>query len=141
VLEYRVHARRRHLGARSGRTFAQLLDQLVAHSAAAAADVRTGSIEDLLECVPGFGVEVADDGTLVDVRGPYHPGWCAPRVASSKPAACVRRAVLGTTIRGRGASLDADICAAAWIARAPIVIEHSDSWTRSVARLHKHGDD
>jgi D-alanyl-D-alanine carboxypeptidase len=44
------------------------------------------TIEELIACVPGFGSEVAEDGSLVDVRGRYHPRWCAPRVVSSTPA-------------------------------------------------------
>jgi len=69
----------------AGRTFAQLLDQLV-HPLRLQRTSVLESIEDLLECVPGFGAEVGDDGSLVDVRGRYHPGWYAPRVASSTPA-------------------------------------------------------
>src|SRR5437667_7643476 len=34
-------------------------------------------------CVPGFGSEVTADRHLVDVRGSYHPGWCAPRLVAS----------------------------------------------------------
>jgi hypothetical protein len=37
-----------------------------------------------------FGSEVTEDGGLVDVRGRYHPGWCAPRVVSSTPAEITR---------------------------------------------------
>jgi D-alanyl-D-alanine carboxypeptidase len=28
---------------------------------------------------------VTSDGHVVDVRGRYHPGWCAPRVVASTP--------------------------------------------------------
>jgi D-alanyl-D-alanine carboxypeptidase len=48
------------------------------------------SIDDLMACVPGFGSEVTEDGNLVDVRGRYHPGWCAPRVVASTPAEITR---------------------------------------------------
>jgi D-alanyl-D-alanine carboxypeptidase len=34
-------------------------------------------------CVPGYGREVDVGGNIVDVRGRYHPGWCAPGVAVS----------------------------------------------------------
>ena len=70
----------------SGRTFAQLLAQLVAHPLRLERTLVLETAADLLACVPGFGSEVAEDGSLVDVRGRYHPGWCAPRVASSTPA-------------------------------------------------------
>jgi hypothetical protein len=40
-------------------------------------------IDDLMGCVPGFGSEVTTDGQVVDVRGRYHPGWCAPRLVAS----------------------------------------------------------
>jgi D-alanyl-D-alanine carboxypeptidase len=40
-------------------------------------------IDDLMRCVPGFGSEVTIDGRIVDVRGRYHPGWCAPRLVAS----------------------------------------------------------
>jgi len=39
--------------------------------------------DDLMRCVPGFGSEVTSDGQVVDVRGRYHPGWCAPRLMAS----------------------------------------------------------
>jgi D-alanyl-D-alanine carboxypeptidase len=39
--------------------------------------------EDLMRCTAGLGSEVTPDGTVVDVRGRYHPGWCAPRVVGS----------------------------------------------------------
>jgi D-alanyl-D-alanine carboxypeptidase len=39
-----------------------------------------------MRCVPGFGSEVAIDGIAVDVRGRYHPGWCAPRLVTSTVA-------------------------------------------------------
>jgi len=40
-------------------------------------------VDDLMRCVPGFGPEVRSDGQVVDVRGRYHPGWCAPRLVAS----------------------------------------------------------
>jgi D-alanyl-D-alanine carboxypeptidase len=40
-------------------------------------------VADLMRCVPGFGSEVTSDGHIVDVRGRYHPGWCAPRLIAS----------------------------------------------------------
>ena len=40
-------------------------------------------VDDLMRCVPGFGSEVTSDGQAVDVRGRYHPGWCAPRLIAS----------------------------------------------------------
>src|SRR5262249_46122261 len=40
-------------------------------------------LEDLASCEPGFGSEVTPDGSTIDVRGIYHPGWCAPRLVAS----------------------------------------------------------
>ena len=40
-------------------------------------------LDDLMRCVPGFGSEVTSDQQVVDVRGRYHPGWCAPRLIAS----------------------------------------------------------
>jgi D-alanyl-D-alanine carboxypeptidase len=40
-------------------------------------------LEDLEACEPGFGDEVSQRHDIVDVRGVYHPGWCAPRLAAS----------------------------------------------------------
>ena len=41
------------------------------------------TIQDWQSCVPGYGPEVRPDGALGDIRGLYHPGWCAPGVAVS----------------------------------------------------------
>ena len=40
-------------------------------------------IDDLTGCAPGFGSELTADRHVVDVRGRYHPGWCAPRLVAS----------------------------------------------------------
>jgi len=67
----------------TGRTFAQLLKEFVATPLALHRMSVLEQIEDLRGCVPGFGSEVTADGRVVDVRGRYHPGWCAPRLVAS----------------------------------------------------------
>ena len=70
----------------TGQTFAQVLSQLVTEPLVLQRTLVLETIDDLMACVPGFGSEVTEDRSLVDVRGRYHPGWCAPRVVSSTPA-------------------------------------------------------
>jgi D-alanyl-D-alanine carboxypeptidase len=41
------------------------------------------TIGDWASCVPGYGKEVSASSEAVDVRGVYHPGWCAPGVMIS----------------------------------------------------------
>jgi D-alanyl-D-alanine carboxypeptidase len=41
------------------------------------------NIDDWATCIPGYGREVRSDAAVVDVRGTYHPGWCAPGVIVS----------------------------------------------------------
>ena len=67
----------------TGQTFARVLTDLVTKPLALRHTSVLEHIEDLMECVPGFGSEVTADGEVVDVRGRYHPGWCAPRLAAS----------------------------------------------------------
>ena len=74
----------------TGQTFAQILAQLVTQPLALQRTSVLTNIDDLMACVPGFGSEVTEDGSLVDVRGRYHPGWCAPRLVSSTPAEITR---------------------------------------------------
>jgi D-alanyl-D-alanine carboxypeptidase len=74
----------------TGQTFAQVLAQCVAQPLALQRTLVLETLEDLMACVPGFGSEVTEDGSLVDVRGRYHPGWCAARVVSSTPAEITR---------------------------------------------------
>ena len=74
----------------TGRTFAQVLAQFVTRPLVLHQTLVLETSEDLMACVPGFGSEVTEDGSLVDVRGRYHPGWCAPRVVSSTPAEITR---------------------------------------------------
>jgi D-alanyl-D-alanine carboxypeptidase len=74
----------------TGQTFGQVLAQLVAQPLALQRTLVLEGVEDLMACVPGFGSEVTEDRSLVDVRGRYHPGWCAPRVVSSTPAEITR---------------------------------------------------
>ena len=74
----------------TGQTFAQVLAQLVTKPLALQRTSVLENIADLMTCVPGFGSEVTEDGSLVDIRGRYHPGWCAPRVVASTPAEITR---------------------------------------------------
>jgi D-alanyl-D-alanine carboxypeptidase len=67
----------------TGQTFARVLDDVVVAPLALQRTSVLAEIDDLLRCVPGFGSEVTSDGHVVDVRGRYHPGWCAPRVIAS----------------------------------------------------------
>jgi D-alanyl-D-alanine carboxypeptidase len=69
----------------TGRTFAEVVDAIITTPLALQ---HTSALErpgDLMRCVPGFGSEVTPDGQVVDVRGRYHPGWCAPRLIASTP--------------------------------------------------------
>jgi D-alanyl-D-alanine carboxypeptidase len=67
----------------TGQTFARLIQELITAPLALQRTSVLESIDDLMACVPGFGSEVTADGDIVDVRGRYHPGWCAPRVVAS----------------------------------------------------------
>ncbi len=67
----------------TGQTFARLLQDLVVTPLAFQRTSVLEHVDDLMACVPGFGSEVTGDGEIVDVRGRYHPGWCAPRVVAS----------------------------------------------------------
>lgn len=67
----------------TGQTFARVLNDLVAMPLALQRTSVLEQIDDLMRCVPGFGSEVTPDGHIVDVRGRYHPGWCAPRLVAS----------------------------------------------------------
>lgn len=67
----------------TGQMFARVLNDLVAAPLALERTSVLEQIDDLMRCVPGFGSEVTSDGHIVDVRGRYHPGWCAPRLVAS----------------------------------------------------------
>jgi D-alanyl-D-alanine carboxypeptidase len=69
----------------TGRPFARALHDLVAVPLALRRTSVLEELDDLRRCVPGFGPEVTPDRAVVDVRGRYHPGWCAPRVVASTP--------------------------------------------------------
>ncbi len=66
----------------TGQTFARVLHDLVATRLALQQTLVLEEIDDLMQCVAGFGPEVTLDGH-VDVRGRYHPSWCAPRLVAS----------------------------------------------------------
>jgi D-alanyl-D-alanine carboxypeptidase len=67
----------------TGDSFARALATCVVAPLSLRATSVLETLDDLARCVPGFGTEVTADGSLVDVRGRYHPGWCAPRVVAS----------------------------------------------------------
>jgi D-alanyl-D-alanine carboxypeptidase len=67
----------------TGQTFARVLNDVVATPLALERTRVLAQIDDLMRCIPGFGSEVTSDGHIVDVRGRYHPGWCAPRLVAS----------------------------------------------------------
>ncbi len=67
----------------TGQSFARLLNEFVTAPLALRRTSVVEHIDDLMGCVPGFGSEVTTDGRIVDVRGRYHPGWCAPRLVAS----------------------------------------------------------
>jgi len=67
----------------AGRTFAEVVHELVAAPLALQHTRVIDTIDGWSTCVPGFGPEVDVDGQPVDVRPVYHPGWCAPGVAVS----------------------------------------------------------
>jgi len=67
----------------TGTTFAQVIHRLICQPLDLSKTVTLETLEDLTRCNPGFGTEVTPDASLVDVRGIYHPGWCAPRLIAS----------------------------------------------------------
>jgi D-alanyl-D-alanine carboxypeptidase len=67
----------------TGQTFAEVVNDFVTKPLALQNTSVLEQIDDLMRCVPGFGSEVTCDGQVVDVRGRYHPGWCAPRLIAS----------------------------------------------------------
>jgi D-alanyl-D-alanine carboxypeptidase len=67
----------------AGQTFARVLDEFVVTPLALQRTSVLAELDDLMRCVPGFGSDVTSDGQVVDVRGRYHPGWCAPRLIAS----------------------------------------------------------
>jgi D-alanyl-D-alanine carboxypeptidase len=67
----------------TGRTFADVVDDFITRPLALQNTFVLERMDDMMRCVPGFGAEVTSDGHVVDVRGRYHPGWCAPRLIAS----------------------------------------------------------
>jgi D-alanyl-D-alanine carboxypeptidase len=67
----------------TGGTFARVLEELVTTRLGLQRTVALEQIDDLAQCVPGFGSELTADRHIIDVRGQYHPGWCAPRLVGS----------------------------------------------------------
>ena len=67
----------------TGQAFGELVDNLVTKPLGLRNTTVVEQLDDLMRCVPGFGTEVTSDGCVIDVRGRYHPGWCAPRLIAS----------------------------------------------------------
>jgi D-alanyl-D-alanine carboxypeptidase len=67
----------------TGRAFARILNEFVNEPLALRRTSVLAEMDDLMACIPGFGSEVTTDGRIADVRGRYHPGWCAPRLVAS----------------------------------------------------------
>jgi D-alanyl-D-alanine carboxypeptidase len=67
----------------TGQTFAEVVNDFITKPLALRNTSVLERVDDMMRCVPGFGSEVTSDGQVVDVRGRYHPGWCAPRLAAS----------------------------------------------------------
>ena len=67
----------------TGQTFAEVVNDFVTKPLALQNTWVLEQADDMMRCVPGFGSEVTSDGQVVDVRGRYHPGWCAPRLIGS----------------------------------------------------------
>src|SRR5262249_39792712 len=67
----------------TGQRFAEVVNDFLTRPLALQNTSVLEQIDDLMRCVPGFGSEVTSDGQVVDVRGRYHPGWCAPRLIAS----------------------------------------------------------
>ena len=67
----------------TGRSFAETVHELVARPLALSQTRVVETIDGWSTCVPGYGPEVDRDRREVDVRGVYHPGWCATGVAVS----------------------------------------------------------
>jgi D-alanyl-D-alanine carboxypeptidase len=67
----------------TGQTFAEVVNDFISKPLALQHTWVLEQVDDMMRCVPGFGSEVTSDGQVVDVRGRYHPGWCAPRLIAS----------------------------------------------------------
>lgn len=67
----------------TGQPFANAIDNFITRPLGLQRTMVLEQPEDLMRCTAGLGSEVTPDGTVVDVRGRYHPGWCAPRVVAS----------------------------------------------------------
>ena len=63
--------------------FGQILSEVITKPLELQRTSVLQEIEDLSSCVPGYGPEVDAESRVVDVRGVYHPGWCAPGLVAS----------------------------------------------------------
>jgi D-alanyl-D-alanine carboxypeptidase len=67
----------------AGVSFRRCVDEHIASRLSLSDTSVAEGLQDWACCVPGYGREVRTDGTIVDIRSTYHPGWCAPGVAVS----------------------------------------------------------
>jgi D-alanyl-D-alanine carboxypeptidase len=74
----------------TGHTFAAAVDHIVAAPLGLKNTFTLEQQADMQLCVPGFGSDVTADKSMRDVRGVYHPGWCAPRLVASTAAETTR---------------------------------------------------
>lgn len=74
----------------TGSSFASLVAEHICEPLELRRTATLETIADLMTCVSGLGPEVTEDGVAVDVRGRYHPGWCAPRLVASTAAETTR---------------------------------------------------
>jgi len=74
----------------SGKSFRQCVEERIAGPLGLPQTRVAESLEDLHDLVAGYGCEVSEDGEERDVRGVYHPGWCAPGVIASTAAELTR---------------------------------------------------
>lgn len=67
----------------TGQTFTEVINAFITKPLALQNTSVLEQVDDMMRCAAGFGSEVTSDGQVVDVRGRYHPGWCAPRLIAS----------------------------------------------------------
>jgi D-alanyl-D-alanine carboxypeptidase len=123
----------------TGRTFASLVDSCIIEPLRLRRTSLLQTIDDLSACVAGFGGEVTDDGSTVDVRGRYHPGWCAPRVMASTAAdvTCIFDALFsGRLLRDESLRRMLTLVPLPWLREAPLIIDGGMGLYSNSASLH-----
>jgi D-alanyl-D-alanine carboxypeptidase len=69
----------------TGKSFADAIARYVTAPLHLTRTSVLADLADLESCEAGFGSEVSADRSVIDVRGVYHPGWCAPQLVASTP--------------------------------------------------------